>query len=60
MEEKTMGITLSNNESIEALNKVQVNLHHSDMISSGVYMCDCTGCSNACFESCADGNGPTN
>lgn len=55
-----MGITLSNNESIEALNKVQVNLHHSDMISSGVYMCDCTGCSNACFESCADGNGPTN
>lgn len=54
-----MGILLSNMEKMEELTKLQKSITVTGTIERGVYMCDCTGCSNGCFESCADGNGPT-
>lgn len=54
-----MGIMLSDDSKIGALNCIQSSITVTDDIVRGVYMCDCTGCSNGCFETCADGQGPT-
>lgn len=54
-----MGIMITNAESFDALNSIQMTLQPTEMIKSGVYMCDCTGCSSGCYEYCADGNGPS-
>lgn len=54
-----MDFEIAKDESLFALDTIQESLEHTDMINSGVFTCDCTGCSNRCFESCADGFGPT-
>lgn len=54
-----MGILLSDDTSMEFLRRIQNSITVTDDIVRGVYLCDCTGCSNGCFEFCSDGNGPT-
>lgn len=54
-----MGIVLSNENIMDALNGIQKTLTVTNEIMTGSYMCDCTGCSNGCFEFCSDGHGPT-
>lgn len=54
-----MGILLSDLNKMDELVRVQRSITITDTIERGVYMCDCTGCSNGCFEFCSDGNGPT-
>ena len=55
-----MGILLSDDSKMAVLCGIQSSITVTGALLGGVYMCDCTGCSNGCFESCADGNGPTN
>jgi len=55
-----MGIAIADNKIMMALDAIQKSITVTSDIIRGVYSCDCTGCSNNCFESCADGNGPTN
>lgn len=55
-----MALLLGEIDSIFQLNSIQSGIEPTDVISGGAYMCDCTGCSNYCFEACSDGNGPTN
>ena len=55
-----MSILLADDRNVDVLDGIQGSISSTDMITGGVYMCDCTGCSNGCFEFCADGAGPTN
>lgn len=54
-----MALLLSNEASILKLESIQNNIEPTDIIISGTYACDCTGCSSRCFEFCSDGQGPT-
>ncbi len=54
-----MSLMIAEDENIRALENIQCSITLTDMMTSGVYMCDCTGCSNGCFEFCNDGSGPT-
>ncbi len=54
-----MGIMLSDDSKMSALDCIQGAITVTADIARGVYMCDCTGCSNGCFETCSDGQGPT-
>ena len=54
-----MGILLSDTKRMDELINLQKSITVTDIIDRGVYMCDCTGCSNGCFEFCSDGMGPT-
>lgn len=54
-----MGIKISDEKVMMELRDIQNSITVTDVIACGAYSCDCTGCSNGCFESCADGNGPT-
>ena len=54
-----MDLMLSDANRMAALDYIQSSITVTNEIVRGVYMCDCTGCSNGCFEFCADGNGPT-
>lgn len=52
-------MAISNATQMQELEKIQELLHPQKNLSiNAVYGCDCTGCSNACFESCGDGLGP--
>ena len=53
-----MEMMLESKEKMEKLSKIQNDIQPTEMIITRIYMCDCTGCENACFESCADGQGP--
>lgn len=53
-----MEMLLSSKEKMESLFEIQNNIQPTEMIVRKFYMCDCTGCENACFESCSDGQGP--
>lgn len=55
-----MEFLLEKVDTIDKLNNMQGNIVPTEIISSGSYMCDCTGCENQCFEFCADGMGDTN
>lgn len=55
-----MGIMLSDDTKMVTLMSIQNGITVTEDIVRGVYMCDCTGCSSGCFETCADGQGPTN
>ena len=50
---------LSDTAKLEMLSNIQSTITVTEDIVRGVYMCDCTGCSNGCFEFCADGQGDT-
>lgn len=50
---------LSDDSKMSALDCIQGAITVTADIARGVYMCDCTGCSNECFETCSDGAGPT-
>ena len=53
-----MEILLSDEKKMNELNRLQNSITVTSTIQSGTYMCDCTGCSNGCFEFCSDGHGP--
>ncbi len=55
-----MSMLISSEEAMKKLESVQTEMAPTEVILSGSYVCDCTGCSNGCFESCADGAGPAN
>lgn len=54
-----MGFKIGDEKVMDELINIQNSITVNDEIAYGAYSCDCTGCSNGCFESCADGNGPT-
>lgn len=52
-------MAISIDSTMQELEKIQMLLHpKKNLENNAVYGCDCTGCSNACFESCGDGLGP--
>ncbi|SNU04570.1 hypothetical protein SAMN06297422_101112 [Lachnospiraceae bacterium] len=54
-----MGMLIGSEEKIKELELLQSGLKVTDGPRMDSYSCDCTGCSNGCFEFCADGHGPT-
>ena len=55
-----MSMLINSEEVMKKLEDLQSKIEPTKVILSGSYMCDCTGCSNGCFEFCSDGNGPSN
>lgn len=52
-------MSIGNDQNLLALYNIQQSLHPGNpLCASSAYSCDCTGCSNACYEQCGDGNGP--
>ncbi len=55
-----MSISLADDVAMMELSNIKNSITVTEEIVMRSYTCDCTGCSNGCYESCADGNGSTN
>lgn len=52
-------MSIGNDIKMRELDKIQSLLNPQKSLSTNfAFGCDCTGCSNACYESCGDGLGP--
>lgn len=51
-------MSIGNELQMKELDRIQALLHPQNKPCTAMYSCDCTGCSNACYESCGDGLGP--
>lgn len=55
-----MEFTISDKDVISKLEMIQRSINITENALNNVYMCDCMGCSNECFECCSDGMGYSN
>lgn len=55
-----MNMTIADENAISKLEKIQDTITLTENGIKHIYACDCTGCSNDCFECCSDGMGYSN